>query len=374
MTTKLPAYLKIVVILLGIILAVIVMIEAKSVLVPLLISGLLAVLISPLSAWLEIRKVPKVLSVLISVVALLGFLLLLIYFFYNQLLGFASDLHLIESRLAELVDDINKFLDRNFEGAVPISMTQIKDASINYLSSNVMTLTQGIMATAATLTMLFIIPVYIFLFLYYRHFLVSFVLMAFGDNNKDKVNNAIQKVKLVIKNYIAGMFLVICILAVLNTVMLYSFGIKYAILFGLFAAFLNIIPFLGPFIGSALPILFALLTKDSLWYPVGVFLGFYVIQMFESNLFTPRIVGGRVSMNPLMTIIALFVGNFIWGLAGMILFIPGLAILKVVFDEVPGMEPYGYLLGNVNAMKRLEARKSIKDKIKMYKSKLYRRK
>ena len=79
-------------------------------------------------------------------------------------------------------------------------------------------------------------------------------------------------------------------------------------------------------------------------------------------------------MNPLMTIIALFVGNFIWGLAGMILFIPGLAILKVVFDEVPGMEPYGYLLGNVNEMKKLEARKSIKDKIKMYKSKLYRRK
>ncbi len=371
MKTKLPVYLKSVIILLGIILTVFVMIEAKSLLVPLLIAGFMAVLISPFTSWLERIKVPSVIAVSISVITLLALIFFLLYFFYNQIIGFARELAVLEERTSELIDEINKFTEANFEGAVPISISQIKDVSFKYISENVMSLTQGVMATAATVTMLFVIPVYIFLFLYFRKFLVSFVLKAFGDNNKEKVSKVIYKVQDVVKNYISGMFVVICILAVLYTSMLYAFDIKHALLFGVFAAMLNVIPFLGPFIGSALPILYALLTKDSLWYPFGILIGFYVIQLMEGNLFTPKIVGGKVSMNPLMTIIALFVGNFIWGLAGMILFIPGLAILKVIFDEVPGMEPYGYLLGSVNEGRKSKHKHFVRDKFKTLKEKLF---
>ncbi len=361
-TVKLPAYLRLVLILLGVFITLIIMMEAKAVLVPLLVSGLLAVLVSPFTSWLERKKVPSVLAVGISVVALLSFITGLLFFFYNQLLGFAQDIHLLERRASELINEINILIEANFEGAVPISMSQIKDVAFEYLSENILSLTQGIMATAATITMLFIIPIYIFLFLYYRRFLVTFVLRAFGEKNNEKVSRIIHNVQLVVKNYITGMFIVIVILAVLNTAMLLSFDIQHALLFGVFAALLNIIPFLGPFIGSALPIFYALLTKDTLWYPFGVFLGFYVIQLFESNLFTPRIVGGKVSMNPLMTIIALFIGNFIWGLAGMILFIPGIAILKVILDEIPGMEPYGFLLGSASKRKQKESIKIKKDR------------
>lgn len=369
-TTRYPAYIKFTSILLGIILVLFVMIQAKSVLVPLLISGLLAVLISPFTSWMERHKVPSVLAVAVSVIALLAIIGGLFFFFYNQLLGFAQDISYLEKRASELVNDLNVFIESYFEAAVPISMSQIKDVSFDYLSENVMSLTQGIMATAATITMLFIIPVYIFLFLYFRRFLVSFVLKAFGDNNKERVSKIIHNVQIVVKNYIIGMFIVICILALLNTGLLYSFGIQHALLFGVFAAMLNVIPFLGPFIGSALPITYALLTKDSLWYPFGILLGFYVIQLFESNLFTPRIVGGKVSMNPLMTIIALFTGYFIWGVVGMILFIPGLAILKVIFDEVPGMEPYGYLLGNVKNDSN-KPKVPLKERIEKVKSKVF---
>lgn len=351
MDYKLPTYARMVIILLGIILTVFVMITAKSILVPLLVSGLFAVLISPLASWMEKHRMPKFLAAALSLITLLAGLTGLAFFFYNQLIGFADDLSTLNARLSELIGNINTFLEDYIEGSVPISMTSLQNTAFSYLTKNVATLTQGVIATATTLTIIFIMPVYIFLFLYFRRFLIEFVMRAFPDRHQDRVSTIIMKVKLVVQNYVSGMLIVILILAVLNSIALYSLGIKHALLFAVFAGMLNVIPFIGPFIGAVLPITYALLAKDSLWYPFGVFLAFYVIQLAESNLFTPKIVGGKVSMNPFMTILALFVGNFIWGLAGMVLFIPGMAMLKVIFDEIPGMEAYGFLLGSVHSTK-----------------------
>lgn len=346
MNNKFPLYLKLPMVLLTIVLIVFIMITAKGVLVPVMISGMLAVLISPLSSWMEKAGLPKLLAVFLSVVALLGFLFGLSYFFYNQLIGFADELYLLERRMTELLQTFNEFTERHVEGAVPISFDNIQGAVFNYLYDNMASLTQGVIATATTLTIVFIIPIYIFLFLYFRHFLIEFIHRAFPEKDQEKVQKVVHKVKLVVQNYIVGMFVVIIILAILNSIALYSFGLRHALLFAVFAALLNVIPFLGPFLGATLPISYAFLTKDSLWYPFGIFLTFYVIQLAESNIFTPRIVGGKVSMNPFMTILALLLGNFIWGLAGMILFIPGMAMLKVIFDEVDGLQPYGFLLGS----------------------------
>lgn len=351
MKTIQPLYVKLPMILLTIVLTVGVMIYAKGILVPLMVSGLLAVLISPLSSWMERNGMPRILAAFASLIILIGFLFGLAFFFYNQLIGFADELYLLERRITELLQAFNDFTEQHVEGAVPISFDNIQSAVFNYLYDNMASLTQGVIATATTLTIIFIIPIYIFLFLYFRQFLIEFIMRAFPENDKDKVATVIYKVKLVVQNYIVGMLIVIIILAVLNSIALFSFGLRHALLFAVFAALLNVIPFLGPFIAATLPIVYAFLTKDSLWYPLGIFLAFYVIQLAESNFLTPKIVGGKVSMNPLMTIIALLIGNFIWGLAGMILFIPGMAMMKVVFDEIPGLEPYGFLLGDTRRVK-----------------------
>ncbi|MFW5707016.1 MAG: AI-2E family transporter [Bacteroidota bacterium] len=363
MLVRFAFYVRLVIVLFGLVLVVFIMREAKSILVPLLVSGLLAILISPFTSLLEKYRFPKALAVGVSVIALIALLTAMVYFFYNQILRFSGDLALLEERVGFYLGKLNIFLEENLEGVVPISADSIQNNIFQYLYENAGNLTQGIIATAGTLTIVFIMPVYIFLFLYYRSFLAEFILMSFEEKHKIKVRNVLYKVKQVVKNYIVGMFVVIIILFILNSIALLSLGIGHAFLFAAFAAMLNVIPFLGPFIGATLPILYAFLTKDSLWYTVGVFFAFYVIQLFEGNLFTPKIVGGRVSMNPLMTIIALFVGNFIWGLAGMILFIPGMAILKVIFDEVEGMEPYGFLLGDLRSSEKKADRRSLKEQI-----------
>ncbi|MFO8053807.1 MAG: AI-2E family transporter [Bacteroidales bacterium] len=370
MDVKVPGYVKLVITLLVIVLSVIIMVEGKMVLVPLLIALLLAILISPLTTWLDRKGLPSLLSVFISVIALLAFLTGLGIFFYNQLLGFSGELNLLEDRVSELLVLINEFLSEHIEGSVPISLDNMQGAVFQYIYENMAMLTGGIIATATTLTLAFMVPVYIIFLLYFRNFLMEFILQAFGKDNRRKTSKIASNVKNVVQNYIVGMFFVICILFVLSSIALYSLGIEHALLFASFASILNIIPFIGPFIGAVFPILYALLSTDSLWYPVGVFLSFYIIQLLESNLFTPKIVGGKVSMNPLMTILALFIGNHIWGLAGMILFIPGMAILKVVFDEIEGMQPYAFLLGDIRKTKKQHKGAAIDKKIKKAKRKL----
>ncbi len=347
MKIKLPAYLKIVVILFGIVLIVMIMREAKVILAPILVSAFLAILASPFTVWQEKKGVPRAIASLVSLVVLIAFIFGILYFFYNQIIGFSRDLGAIEGRINELVESVNMFIAEHFDGFVPISTDNIRQTVFQQLYENIDALTKGIIATAGTLTIVFMLPVYIFLFLYFREFLAEFFRRAFSERHSLKVARVLYKVKFVVQNYIKGMFVVILILAVLNSIALVSLGIRHALLFAVFAALLNVIPFIGPFIGATLPIVFAILTKDSLWYPFGIFASFYVIQLMESNIFTPGIVGSKVSMNPLMTIITLFVGYFIWGIVGMILFIPGMAILKVIFDEIEGMEAYGFLLGKL---------------------------
>jgi predicted PurR-regulated permease PerM len=135
------------------------------------------------------------------------------------------------------------------------------------------------------------------------------------------------------------------IIAVLNTVGLLLLGIEYAFFFGALAAFLNIIPYLGIIIGSILPIMMALLTKDSIWYAVGVAGAFTAVQFLEGNFITPNIVGSKVSVNPLAAIVALIFGGMLWGPSGMILSIPFTAIVKVILDNIESLEPFGFLLG-----------------------------
>jgi predicted PurR-regulated permease PerM len=344
-TVVLPLYLKLVVILAGLILLTIVMQEAKSILFPIMLSCFLAILVSPITARLERNKVPKALATMFSLIFMLLTLTGVIYFFYVQSLSFTQDFDIISERFTKLIADTNLWINSKLNLQLDYSSTDIRNSILRKLSENMGTLSSGIISTAGKLTLFFIIPVYLFLFIYYRHFLVEFIMKTFDQEDRPRVRRVISKIKLVTQSYFKGVVLVIIILAILNSIALISLGIEHAVLFAVFAAALNIIPFIGPIMGSIFPAIYALLTKDSLFYPVAVIGAFYIIQLIEGNILTPGIVGKNVSMNPLMTIIALFVGSFIWGLEGMILFIPGMAILKVIFDEVEGLQPYGFLLG-----------------------------
>lgn len=341
-------YVKYTYFLAALILTVYAMIMAKTILLPLLFALFFSILLSPICIWLERYKVPRILSSLAALLIGLIFLSGIGFFFYNQMSAFARDADMFVERIEELIDSLDVFLTTWFAYEGEINLDRVVSEIIDYIRENTVSLTRGITGAASTITAFFLVPVYMYLILLFRDTLKTFVLKSFGkgiSSSEDKVRNIINKVKTMVQRYITGLLMVIAILAVLNSIMLTVIGVDHAIFFGVFAAMLNVIPFVGPIMGSILPILYSLITMDSLIYPLIILLGFYIIQLFESNLFTPSIVGSQVSMNALATLLLIFIGAQIWGLAGMILFIPIGAIIKVICDEVESLNHFGYLLG-----------------------------
>jgi len=337
-------------VLVAVMLTVYSMILAKTILLPLLFAIFFSILLSPLCNRLETWKIPRVFSALIVILGAVLILGGIGFLFYTQILEFVEDIDLIERRLRSLMDDTESLLAAWLGIELLIEFESLEERLFSLLRDNVDSLTRGLVSAASVLTAVFLVPVYLFLMLLFRNFLQEFLLQAFGRGGDDQLERAtriFEKITQVIQQYISGVVIVILILAVINSLMLWLVGVNHFLFFGIFAAMLNVIPFLGPIFGSILPTVYALLTMDSLIYPLIIVVAFYVIQLFESNLFTPVIVGSKVSMNALMTLFLLFVGAQIWGLAGMILFIPLGAILKVAFDEFDSLRPYGFLLGRV---------------------------
>lgn len=341
-------YVKYTYILGALILTVYAMIMAKSILLPLLFALFFSILLSPFCGWLEKYKFPRFLSSFAAILLGLFGIFVIGFFFYNQMTAFVEDADMFAERLEELLESMEGFLGTWFAIEGEINLDRVVSASFDWVQDNAASLTRGITGAASTITSFFLVPIYIYLMLLFRDVLKNFALRAFGRGEHGstvKVQNIILKVKTLVQKYITGLLMVIAILAVLNSLMLTIIGVDHAIFFGVFAAMLNVIPFIGPIMGSILPILYALITMDSLIYPFIILIGFYIIQLFESNLFTPTIVGSQVSMNALATLLLIFIGAQIWGLAGMILFIPLGAILKVICDEVESLNHFGYLLG-----------------------------
>ena len=163
--------------------------------------------------------------------------------------------------------------------------------------------------------------------------------------DKAEIDDTVENIGIVIKGYVFGLFLDIIIIGFANTVALYFLGIGYTIILGFGIAFLCIVPYLGMIVGSVIALFVALLTTDTTWQPLTAFGVLWVIHVIDSNIVAPYVIGSRVNINPLVAIFVLFLFGELWGLPGLFLAFPLVAILKVIFDRVPGLKPYGFLLG-----------------------------
>jgi predicted PurR-regulated permease PerM len=277
------------------------------------------------------------------VIALLGGAVMLIV---NQLMQFGSEIPIIADKLAQQAENLQRFITSTFDIPVEAQTEYLDDIIENTLRSGSTFITSTATGTVGFLMSALLISLYIFFIMYYRNFFKKVLYRAFAYKEHETIAAIIERVQGVIQAYIVGIFTVVIILAVLNTTGLLLMGIKYAFFFGALAGLLNILPFIGVFIGSTLPVMYAFISKDSIWYPLGVLAMFTFIQTLESSIFTPNIVGSKVSLNPFVAILTLILGGQLWGPAGMILFIPFTAIVKVICDEIPALHPLGMFLGD----------------------------
>ncbi len=317
----------------------------KSFIVPLLFSGILAVLIHPVIRFLERKfKFSRSLSALCGVIFICFLLVVLVSIIGRQISVFVSDFDQYSGNIATLFERLKLYTADIFN----IDLTAYLAQNVNIeqiLKQNIQNITAFVGGSVDYLSTAIMLPFYIFFILYYRSFFIEFIYRLFINVEKEKLDVIIQRIYDVIHNYIKGVLEVMIIVGILNTIGLWLLGIKSAIFFGFFAAVLLIIPYIGVFIGSVLPIVMALVSKDSLWYPFGVLMIFTVVQFLEGNFITPKITGSRVSINAFIGILSLVLFGTLWGMGGVILAYPLTAILKVIFDNIDELKPFGYLIG-----------------------------
>jgi predicted PurR-regulated permease PerM len=205
---------------------------------------------------------------------------------------------------------------------------------------------QTIADTGGLVIVLVLIPVYIFMILFYQRFLLEFLHKVFKTEQHIHLNEVLNATKRIIQSYLTGLLLEVLIIATLNSVCLLMLGIDYAILLGVVGALVNIIPYIGGIIAAALPMVMALATSSPM-NAMLVLIVYILIQFIDNHFIIPRVVASKVQLNALVSIVAVLAGGALWGISGMFLSIPLTAIIKVIFDHVEGLKPWGYLLGNI---------------------------
>jgi len=316
----------------------------KTLLIPLCFGLLVAVITYPMSKWLENRKWPRALATaLVLTVVILVFMSLAWLLFYEFRL-FLRDVPQIKDRFLEVINDIKNFLSTSLN-ILPDTQKKLLENISAGLNKNMSgSLSSAVSVTAATLFNLVLIPIYAALFLYNRGTFVKFLHSVVGTEYHAQLNSVLHQSIVSYFKFVKGTFFVYCIVGVLNSLGLLMLGIQHAVLFGMITAFMTIIPYAGIIVSAALPVSVALLTKDSFWYPIGVVIVFTVVQYLEANVIYPRIVGQQLNLNTWAVLVSVFLGSLIWGISGMILFIPFVGILKLISDNIEGWKPLNIIL------------------------------
>jgi predicted PurR-regulated permease PerM len=264
----------------------------------------------------------------------------------TQFFALGKDLPELTGKLNERIQSLSRWLQTT-AGMDESELVKTVEQSASSIVKSGGSFVSGLIGSASQLlTMLSLIPIMVFLILVGRKQFRAVLYAMVDSTHHEDLGIITSNVREVLRSYVSGVATVMLIVAVLNSLGLWLLGIPYAIFFGTLAALLTIIPYIGLIIGAILPVIMALITKDpGHWYALGVVGVFGTVQFLEGNFLTPRIVGGKVSVNPLAAIIALMVGGVVWGTVGLIVALPLTAILKVIADEIEALKPLALLLG-----------------------------
>ena len=320
------------------------LIIGKELFITLMIAIFFTFLLLPISQFLIRYKIPKPIAIIISILIAIIFFGGLVWFFIGQLNSFGEDLPHLKEQVIVKGSRILYW----FESITRISPEEQIEWMKSKLSASAGAgpeIIWGFFSSTGTFLAAFaLIPIYIFFLTYFREKYEKFIVLVNKEHHQE-VLEIIKKISSVSRKYLKGVFLDVLILSILGSIGYLVLGIKHAILFGVLAAILNIIPYIGVMFGSLLPILMALITKDDIGYAFGALGVALVVQFIDNNFISPYIVGSSVSLNPLTAIIVLIIGALIWGIPGMVLSIPLAGMMKVAFDNIEGLKPYGYLIG-----------------------------
>jgi len=342
----LPFYAKTTIFLVGLFALIAMMYIGQSIIVPLVFAIIIAIVLHPVVNFFVRIHINRVVAISIALLITILLIAALATLLYSQASKFSESWPLLVEKFTKAFNQSIAWSSGYFDISPRKIHAWVTDTKSDFFNNSSSVIGQTLMSVGNTLVLLFLIPVYIFLILFYEPLLIDFIEKLFGEKNKSQVSEIVTKTKTVIQRYLVGLVIEAAIIAVMEIAALLILGIEYAILLGIIGALLNVIPYIGGLVAVALPMLIALATKDSAWYAVYVLIIYYIIQLIDNNYIVPKIVASKVKINALFSIVVVIAGNALWGVPGMFLSIPLLAIVKLIFDNVEPLKPWGFLLGD----------------------------
>jgi len=313
--------------------------------IPLSFALLISCVLYPVCVWLEKHKFSRMGAIALSMLTLTLFFITLLVLLFSQVKGFYTEWPLLQSKFLDSMEALSVWLNQEYnfnkEQQTRWITKVFNDSGMSLMS----VVGDTIAASAVWAVLLILIPIYSILILYYRHKWVEVLYRLFPSQGRDRIREILQLSIQSYYNFIKGMLIVYLIVGVLNSTGLYILGIPHPFLFGFIASVLTFIPYVGILVASLLPISMAWITYNSIWYPIGVVGIFALVQYLEANVIFPLAVSNRLKINTLVTIIVIIAGGLIWGVSGMILFVPFLGILKLVADRTPDLKILSIILG-----------------------------
>ncbi len=339
-----PLYLKTVLVIVGLVAFVFILYIAQNILIPIVFATILAVVLHPAVNLLIRFRFHRIAAIII--VMFLSFILIASFgtLLFSQASRFTESLPRLVDKFTEIINQVIFWASGYFDisaNEITAWITTTKNDLIGGAEIG-----QTIVNVGGMLALLFLIPVYVFMILFYQPLLIEFFHKLFGKNNREKVSEIINQIKSLIQRYLIGLLIEVGIIAFLYTTGLLILGIEYALILGILGALLNLIPYLGSIIAASMPIVIAIVTKPSPWFALLVLALYILIQFIDNNYIVPKIVASKVKINALASIIAVITFGALWGIPGMLVAIPLIAIAKLVFDHIESLKPWGFLLGD----------------------------
>lgn len=343
---KFPLYAKVVLILIGIFIIVAILYIAKNIIVPLIFAVIISIVLHPVVNFLVRHKINRIIAIVISLfltfIVIGGFATLMLL----QVNRFTDSWPALADKFTELLNQTVTWISGYFNISTKEITVWIAETKTEMISSSGTAVGNALISAGSTLALVFILPVYIFLILYYQPILLEFFHRLFGTDKRSEVSSIINQIKTLIQSYLVGLSIEVGIVATLFSVGLLILGIEYALFIGVIGALLNLIPYLGSIMGATLPMIIAIITKPSPWYALLVLALYIVVQFVDNNYIVPRVVASKVKISALASITAVLAFGMLWGIPGMFIAIPLTGIVKLIFDQIEPLKPWGFLLGD----------------------------
>ena len=342
---KMPFYAKTALIFISVFAFVYTMYIGQDIIIPVVYATIFAILLNPFVNFLTRKKISKIVAISIAVSLTVIVVFIISYIIFSRLSMFSETYPLLKIKLSQTSDQFVRWVSHKINyspSKINKWLTQTQTEAVSNIATGETLFQLGQLSITLVL-----IPVYLFMILYYKSLLLEFIRKLFRLEHHTTVVSVLSNTKIIIQSYLVGLVFEMLIMAALNSIGLLFLGIDYAIILGILAAILNVIPYIGGIIATLLPMVIAFVTKDSLVYPALVFAVTIFIQFIDNNFIVPKIVASRVQINALISVIGVLIGGALWGLSGMFLSIPLIAILKVIFDHIEPLKPWGFLLGNI---------------------------